>query len=122
MRPYLIALLLPLTGCAGHAAYLLYDAEKAYDRALEAGGQERAPYESEMARAFLMKSKEEVNGSDFGAAVTLAKKAKEWSGEAYLRATDEGRPDVSGADEFVPEIRVERPKEANDTLDIDLDD
>ncbi|MDP2314224.1 MAG: DUF4398 domain-containing protein [Pseudomonadota bacterium] len=121
-----LLLLLPLlsTGCAARAGYLVLDAERKFQSAVEAGGDERAVYETTLAREYLWKAKEEVNSSDYGAAEQLCKKSVAWSAEAYEKAADDG-PNLEKNDEFVPETKPEEVKapEGENTLDdIDLDD
>ncbi len=129
MRPFLLSILLlsilPATGCtAARASYFVIDAERKFQTAVEAGGDERAVYETTLAREYLWKAKEEVNSSDYGAAEQLCKKSIAWSAEAYEKSADIG-PDLEKTDEFVPETKPEESKqpEGENTLDdIDLDD
>lgn len=113
-----------LSGCtAGRASYLVLDAQRTYETAVAAGGEERAVYEITLAREYLWKAKEEVNSSDYGAAEQLCKKSKAWSAEAIEKSEDRGA-DVRNADQFVPELKPEKPVEPKDEtpIDIDLDD
>jgi hypothetical protein len=122
----LILLSLPLAGCtAARAAYMVHDAQKRYAEALAEGALERAPYETELARAYLEKAKEEINESDYGASERLARKAAEVATVAYDKVTDMGRPEIKGnTEEFVPEVKPEEAPEqkAGDGLDINLDE
>lgn len=124
MRLLLLSTLLA-TGCtAARASYFVIDAERKFQTAVEAGGEERAVYETTLAREYLWKAKEEVNSSDFGAAEQLCKKSIAWSAEAYEKAADDG-PDLDKSDEFVPETKPEEvrtPAGENTLDDIDLDD
>lgn len=124
LLPLLLPLSLALSGCAVRASYLVLDAERKFQSAVTAGGDERAVYETTLARAYLWKAKEEINSSDYGAVEQLCKKSIAWSAEAYEKSADDG-PDLEKNDEFVPETKPEvetRPK-GDDTLDdIDLDD
>ncbi|MDP2306899.1 MAG: DUF4398 domain-containing protein [Pseudomonadota bacterium] len=128
MRLLLLLSLLPLSlsasGCALRASYFVLDAERKFQGAVEAGGDERAVYETTLAREYLWKAKEEVNSSDYGAVEQLCKKSVAWSAEAYEKSADVG-PDLEKSDEFVPETKPEEEKkpEGENTLDdIDLDD
>lgn len=111
-------------GCtAARASYLVLDAERKYQGALRVGAEQRAVYEITLAREYLWKAKEEVNSSEYGAAEQLSKKSMSWSAEAVEKADDRGI-DVQNADEFVPEVKPEKPPEPTDDtrIDIDLDD
>ncbi len=117
-------LVLPLlAGCAARAGYFVLDAEKKLKAAVDIGSDERAVYETTLAREYLWKAKEEINSSDYGAAEDLLKKSAAWSLEAFEKSEDRGA-DVKGADEFVPEIKPEKPVDPEDAtpIDIDLDD
>ena len=120
MRPQILLALL-LTGCAARASYYVVDAERKFQAALDAGGEERAVYETTLAREYLWKAKEEVNSSDYGAAEQLCKKSIAWSLEAYEKSADDG-PDLEKTDEFVPEEKKEKEKQEIDNTQIDLDD
>lgn len=122
MRPLLLLALLS-TGCAARASYVLFDAERKLEAAAAIGADERAVYEYTLAREYLWKAKEEINSSDYGAAEQLCKKSVAWSAEAYEKSEDRGA-DVKNADEFVPELKPEKPAEPKDEtpIDIDLDD
>jgi hypothetical protein len=127
MRPLLPLTLLALfgaSGCAVRASYFVIDAERKFQTAVEAGGDERAVYETTLAREYLWKAKEEINSSDYGAVEQLCKKSIAWSAEAYEKSADDG-PNLDKNDEFVPEEKPEEEKKPGDdnTLDdIDLDD
>jgi hypothetical protein len=122
----LLVLLVPLGGCAAaRASYVVFDAEKRYAAAIAEGAAEGAPYEAELARAYLAKAKEELNESDYGASEKLARKAAEVSDAAFAQVTDAGRPEITGnTEEFVPEERPEAAPTPTDGggLDIDLDE
>jgi hypothetical protein len=119
---YWSLLSLLLTGCtAARASYFLLDAERKYQSAVEQGATERAPYEITLAHEYLWKAKEETNYSDYGAAEQLCKKSIAWSASAYEKTAD--GPDLKNSDEFVPEIKEEKPvEEHKDEPKIDLDD
>ena len=120
----LLLLVLFLSGCAARASYYVFDAERKFQAAVDAGGDERAVYETTLAREYLWKAKEEVNSSDYGAAEQLCKKSIAWSAEAYEKSADDG-PNLDKNDEFVPEIKpeeVKKPETENTLDDIDLDD
>lgn len=124
IRPMRMLLVLPLlTGCAARAAYFVMDAEKKYKAAEEIGAEERAVYEMTLAEQYLWKAKEEINDSDYGSAEQLLKKSSAWSLEAYEKSEDRGA-DVKNADEFVPEVKPDKPVDPKDEtrIDIDLDD
>jgi hypothetical protein len=129
MRPWLPLLLLPLAGSlvgctAARASYLLVDAQKRYAEAVAEGAVERAPYEAELARVYLDKAKEELNGSDYGASERMSRKAAEAATAAYDKVADDGRPELRGnTDAIVPEERLQQApvKTSDDALDIDLD-
>jgi hypothetical protein len=120
----LLLLALFLSGCAARASYFVFDAQRDYEAAVNAGGEERAVYETTLAREYLWKAKEEVNSSDYGAAEQLCKKSMAWSAEAYEKSADDG-PNLDKTDEFVPETKpeeVKKPETPNTLDDIDLDD
>jgi len=111
-------------GCtAARASYFVLDAQRKYQTAVESGAEERAVYEITLAREYLWKAKEEVNSSEFGAAEQLCKKSVTWSAQAVEKSDDRGI-DVKNADQFVPEVKPEKPPEPKDDtrIDIDLDD
>ena len=120
----LLLLALFLSGCAARASYFVFDAQRDYEAAVNAGGEERAVYETTLAREYLWKAKEEVNSSDYGAAEQVCKKSMAWSAEAYEKSADDG-PNLDKTDEFVPETKpeeVKKPETPNTLDDIDLDD
>ncbi len=123
MSRSLFPLLFLLSGCtAVRASYFLVDAERKYQSAVNEGADERAPYEITMARELLWKAREETNNSDYGAAEQLCKKSVTFSASAYERSVD--GPDLQNTEDFVPELREEKPvEERNEALDdINLDD
>ncbi|MFZ5475445.1 MAG: hypothetical protein ACOZNI_01615 [Myxococcota bacterium] len=121
-------LFLPLLGCtAARATYFIYDAERKFNEAVEAGAPTRAVYEITLAEQFLQKAKEEDGYSDFGATEALCRKSMEYSAAAFAKANDEGkdlREKVEGVENFVPEVKPEeeKPPEDEPELDIDLDE
>lgn len=120
----LLLLALFSSGCAARASYYVFDAERKFQDAVDAGAEERAVYEATLAREYLWKAKEEINSSDYGAAEQLCKKSIAWSAEAYEKSADDG-PNLEKNDEFVPEEKpeeVEEPEPENDLDKIDLDD
>ena len=79
-------------GCAAtHTAIQIGKANKAVERAKEAGAQEHAIYEYTMATNYLRKSKEEAGYSDFKDSVNLATGAAEWADKAIIIIEKEGR-------------------------------
>lgn len=120
----LLALSAPLLGgcAAGRASYFLLDAQRKLDAAAAEGAEKRAAYEYTMAREFLRKAKEENGYSDFGATESLSRRSIEYAAAAYERSSDDGRPDVTNAEQIVPEVREEKKPEEKDNFEIDLDD
>jgi hypothetical protein len=124
LLPLLAVLPMALGGCtAVRASYYLLDAQRKFESAVNAGAEQRAPYEFTLAEQYLQKAREEDGYSDFGAAEMLSRKSIEYAAAAFEKASDEGRPDVSGAESIVPEEKKEEPpKEQGPDIDIDLDD
>lgn len=124
MRVLLLLVLVPslLSGCAVRSAYVLLNAERSVTKARDAGAEERSAYEYTLARAYLEKAREENTYSEYQVSERLAKSAMEYAQRALENTSDAER---EYSDEFVPEERIEVPKEEpkENTLDqIDLDD
>lgn len=114
-------LLLFAPGCAGRAAYYLVDATRSYQEAVDAGAEERAPYEFTLAQEYLRKAREEDGYSDYQAAETLAKRAAEEAKRAKEIAEEVGvaPADTKGmSDEAAPKAPVAPTTPAPD-VDID---
>lgn len=123
MHRWLPLLLLLSTGCAVRASYFLVDAERAWQEAVDAGAETAAPYESTLARAYLLKAREEAGHSDYQAAERLAKQAVD-AAERATKIAREPRNQLPLDAESVPEEvrRPEAPTEPSPPIDLDLDD
>lgn len=112
------------TGCAAaRAGYFLVNAERKYQSALEQGADDRAPYETTLAGAYLDKAKEEDGYADFGVTEKLCKRSMEMSAKALTRSEDLSA--TQHPETFVPEERKKEPEKAPEPtpdLDLDLDD
>ena len=125
MRPLSILLLpLLLTGCtAGRATYMLVNAEREYQTAVEQGADQRAVYEITLAHEYLQKAKEEAGYSEYGPVDQLCKASITWSQTAYKKSTDdvpETNPEVV-PDERLPETQQPTKPTSNEPV-INLDD
>jgi hypothetical protein len=125
MRP-LLTLLLPLllTGCtAGRASYMLINAEREYQTAVEQGADQKAVYEITLAHEYLQKAKEEAGYSDYGPVDQLCKTSITWSQSAYKKSSDEvpeTNPEVV-PDEKLPNAEQPTAPPSNEPV-INLDD
>lgn len=120
---FLLPLLVLINGCAAaRSGYVLLNAQRAVQKARDAGAEKRAPYEYTLAVEYYHKACEENTYNEFGSADTLATTAIEWAGKALENTSDAER---EYGEEFVPEERVEEKVEEQkeNTLDqIDLDE
>lgn len=122
MRPLMLLPLL-LSGCtAGRATFMLVNAEREYQTALEQGADQKAVYEITLAHEYLQKAKEEAGYSDYGPVDQLCKASITWSQTAYKKSSDE----IPDADQqVVPEERLpetQQPKPPSNEPVINLDD
>lgn len=91
MRALAIGLFCLAAGCGPtQSNAVLMDAAALLAGAEQAKSEERAPYETEAARAYIEKAREEQSRSDYQEAVALGEKARACAQAALDRA--EGRP------------------------------
>jgi hypothetical protein len=116
MRSLLLLALLSLSGCtAARGGYAVIDAQRAYKEAVDEGAEEYAVYSITLAHEYLMKAREEVGYSDYGAADKLCQKAKIAASKAAAEARTGGVK--VEYEEILPESEVERPSEPTTTID-----
>lgn len=122
MRLTLVVLLLS-TGCtAARSGYVLLNAHRSLEKAMEAGAEKKAPYEYTMASEYYFKACEENTYNEYGTSDKLAQSAITWA-ERAIEATADA--DKNFGEDFVPEQREEKKPEEKkpNTLDqINLDD
>lgn len=118
-----LALLLLCSGCAAaRSGYVLLNAHRSLEKAMEAGAEKKAPYEYTMAAQYYVKACEENTYSDYGTSDQLAQSAITWA-ERAIEATADA--DQNFGEDFVPEQREEKKPEEKkpNTLDqINLDE
>ncbi|MBM4366218.1 MAG: DUF4398 domain-containing protein [Deltaproteobacteria bacterium] len=122
MRLALALLPLVLSGCAARSAYTLLNADRALQKARQAGAEEKSAYEYTLASEYLAKAREENTYNEYQISERLAKTSMEYALRALENTSDAER---EYDEEIVPEERIEVPKEEKkeNTLDqIDLDE
>ncbi|MBM4392262.1 MAG: DUF4398 domain-containing protein [Deltaproteobacteria bacterium] len=122
MRLALAFLPLVLSGCAARSAYTLLNADRALQKARQAGAEEKSAYEYTLASEYLAKAREENTYSEYHISERLAKTSMEFALRALENTSDAER---EYDEEIVPEERIEVPVEEKkeNTLDqIDLDE
>ncbi len=122
MRLALALIPLVLSGCAARSAYTLLNADRALQKAREAGAEEKSAYEYTLASEYLAKAREENTYSEYQISERLAKTSMDFALRALENTSDAER---EYDEEIVPEERIEVPKEEQkeNTLDqIDLDE
>lgn len=91
MIRHVLWLALLLSGCtAGRASVALLHAQQRVTRASEAGADEYAAYEVTMARAYLVKAREEASFSSYRESVELARDAADWADKAVIKMKEAG--------------------------------
>lgn len=120
---FLLPLLVLVSGCAAaRSGYVLLNAQRAVQKASDAGAEKRSPYEYTLAVEYYHKACEENTFNEFGSADALATTAIDWAGKALENTSDAER---EYGEEFVPEERVEeevKEKKENTLDQIDLDE
>lgn len=122
MRLSLVLVLLGSGCAAARSGYVLINAQRSVEKAMQAGAEKRAPYEYTMAVEYYHKACEENTYSDYGSSDTLAQSSITWA-ERALEATADAEKEFG--EDFVPEKREEKKPEEKkpNTLDqIDLDE
>ncbi len=122
MRLALALLPLVLSGCAARSAYTLLNADRALQKARQAGAEEKSAYEYTLASEYLAKAREENTYSEYQISERLAKTSMDFALRALENTSDAER---EYDEEIVPEERIEVPEEEQkeNTLDqIDLDE
>jgi len=118
----LVVLLLLGSGCAAaRSGYVLINAQRALDKARDAGAEKKATYEYTLAAAYYEKACEENSYNEFGHSDKLAQVSMDWAARALQNTSD---AEQEFGEEFVPEERkIEVKEKKENTLDqIDLDE